>query len=574
MSLNVDIMYNRIMLKTAKNIKEMVILRNEHNIKKVVILLMVVLVLGSVIAGCSSANDSSGQATNQQVANEQSAGNSSSDFVIISGSENKALEPIIQEFNKQNNVNVHLVKKGSVDIMHDLENGAPNYDAVWPANSIWINMGDKNHLTKYQKSIYTSPVVLGIQKSVAQQLGFIGKTVKVKDLQDAIKNRKFRFMMTSATQSNSGAITYLGFLYSLLNNPDVITMDDLQKPELRKGIKQLLIAVNRSAGSSEFLVDQYLKGGYSAMMNYESLIIEANQKLVAAGKEPMYVVYLTDGLAIADSPLAYVNHGNSNKEQVFKKLQDYLLSPDVQKKILALGRRTGLGGVVTGADPKVFNSDWGIDIKKVLTPFPMPQADVINEALNMYQSSFRKPSYSIFVIDKSGSMQGQGFDQLTGAMGMLLDQSKARQNMLQSTPNDVITVIQFSDQILDEQTVKGNSPDQMNILLQDIEQISPDGGTDIYTPTMRALDIAKSVDTEMYNPAVILMTDGQSNQGASYNDLAAYWQKYNKNVPVYSITFGEASDEQLSAIAELTRGKGFDGKGDLANAFKQARGYN
>ena len=34
--------------------------------------------------------------------------------------------------------------------------------------------------------------------------------------------------MTSATQSNSGASAYIGFLYALLGNPEVITAEDLR----------------------------------------------------------------------------------------------------------------------------------------------------------------------------------------------------------------------------------------------------------------------------------------------------------------------------------------------------------
>lgn len=33
---------------------------------------------------------------------------------------------------------------GSLDIMQLLENGADDYDAVWPASSIWVSMGDTN----------------------------------------------------------------------------------------------------------------------------------------------------------------------------------------------------------------------------------------------------------------------------------------------------------------------------------------------------------------------------------------------------------------------------------------------
>src|SRR3954454_18365617 len=105
------------------------------------------------------------------------------------------------------------------------------------------------------------------------------------------------------------------------------------------------------------------------MVNYESVIIETNQELVKEGKEPLYVVYPVDGLAIADSPLGYVNHGNADREKAFRGLQRYLLSKSTQKKIVHLGRRAGLLGVGgTAADRDVFNPDWGIKANAVLNP--------------------------------------------------------------------------------------------------------------------------------------------------------------------------------------------------------------
>lgn len=210
---------------------------------------------------------------------------------ILSGSENEALEPIISQFERKNNVDVEMVYKGSVDIMLELENGSSGYDAVWPANSLWISMGDKHHKVKHIESIMTSPVVFGIRESLAESLGFVGSKVSVKDILAAINNKELNFMMTSASQSNSGASAYIGFLYALLGNPETITVDDLKKPELKDAIRKLLSGINRSSGSSGWLKDLFLKGDYNAMVNYEALIIETNIELIKMGREPLYIVY-------------------------------------------------------------------------------------------------------------------------------------------------------------------------------------------------------------------------------------------------------------------------------------------
>ena len=65
--------------------------------------------------------------------------------------------------------------------MEKLNNGE-NYDAVWCSNSIWLYMLNDDISIKNSKSTSINPVVFGIEKSKAQELGFIGKEVYTKDI--------------------------------------------------------------------------------------------------------------------------------------------------------------------------------------------------------------------------------------------------------------------------------------------------------------------------------------------------------------------------------------------------------
>lgn len=530
--------------------------------KKLVYLLLAVFTFAIVLSGCS-------ESSAPQYPPEKT-------FTILAGSEDQPFEPLLQKYADSKGYHLQMVYKGSIDSMQELSNNPSKYDAIWLPNSMWIKMGDTHKVVKDDKSIFTSPVAFGIKKSKAEELGFVGKDVTVNDILQAVENHKLSFMMTSASQSNSGASAYIGFLYALLGNPEVITKDNLQDPKLKQQVTTLLSGINRSSGSSGFLKDLYLNGNYDAMVNYEAVLIETNQQLVKQGKEPLYVVYPKNGLTIADNVLGYIDNKDTKKETFFQSLQNYLLSDSTQKQIADTGRRTGFGGTMKNANPNVFNPDWGIQTDKPLVPIRFPSEDVIRDALTMYQTEFKKPSYTVFAIDFSGSMGSNGGEQgVKQAMSLLLDQNQAKNYLLQSTNEDKVVVIPFSSQPLAKWEADDLS--QYGNLLSAIKKFTPDGGTDIFTPVMTGLNILSKVDTNKYTTAVILMTDGESNEGRTFDDLKNYYQKLNKDIPVFTIAFGDADtspDSQLNKISNLTRGKFFDGKNDLVGAFKNAKGYN
>ena len=528
------------------------------------------LAFALLLTGCAG---SPGEAKTEEKERDASAEIMKADGTIriLSGSENEELEAVIDECSQATGVEIEMDYKGSVDIMRALESGAEEYDAVWPASSIWLSMGDVNHLVKHSQSISMTPVVFGIRDSLAEELGFKGKDVSVKDILAAIQGGKMSFCMTSATQSNSGASAYIGFLYALLGKQEGMTAEDLQGEQLRADITELLGGVERSSGSSDWLKDLFLKEDYDAMVNYECLIIDANRQLESEGKEPLYIVYPYDGLSIADSPLGYVDHGDSQKEEAFQAVQQYLLSEEAQSRIEATGRRISANGV-SDENRDVFKEEWGIDTERILSPIQMPDSDVLMEALNLYQTSFKKPSLNIYCLDFSGSMEGTGEAQLKDAMSQILLQENASRNFLQANAGEVNEVIFFDNTILDIERAADDSDEALAQLYQKVADFQIAGGTDIYNAAAQALAEASSYDLEKYTPAIILMTDGVSEY--NYRTFQEAWDTLGIDVPVFSITFGAADPTQLEELAEATGGRVFDGTQDLTEAFRSVKGYN
>lgn len=529
--------------------------------KKVICVMLSVIMSAGIFSSCSTASENSfgGGAFEKET------------IKILSGSENKELSDILAECSRKTGVGIEMTYKGSVDIMNELKSGAEDYDAVWPASSIWLSLGDEKHIIKHDKSISSSPVVFGIKKSVAENLGFTSGKVSVNDILGAINSGNLSFCMTSATQSNSGASAYIGFLYALTGKTSALTSDDLDSPLLRENISSLFSGIDRSSGSSDWLKDMFLAGNYDAMVNYESLIIAANKELVSQGREPLYAVYPYDGLTVADSPLAYADHGNKDKETAFLAVQEYLLSDNAQEKIRRTGRRTEFTEDYSQYGD-IFNGEWGIDTEKILSPITMPSEDTLMKALNLYQTAFRKPSLNIYCLDFSGSMKGDGNSQLVAAMEQILIPENAEKNLLQASENEINIVVPFDGFVRTIYDI--DNSDNLPQLYRYIAAEKPGGGTDMYAAALEGINYAANqYNLYDYCPAVIIMSDGASKTD-SREDFIDGYKACGYDIPVFSIMFGDADDSQLNELAKLTNARVFDGRSDLIGAFRSVKGYN
>ncbi len=494
-------------------------------------------------------------------------------FRIISSTSTEKMDDKLIKYGKKNGIKVEIEHYGDLEIVDKLNTDATPYDAVWISNSLWLYMLDNSYLTTDSKSIVINPVVMAIEKSKAKELGFIDKEIYNKDILNAISKGKLKYIMPSVTKTNTGATSYLSFLNSMAGSPEVLTEEMIKSDTLKNDLKTFFKGVERVSGDEKYLTQMYLNGDYNAMINYESSLIEINQTLVKEGKEPLYLVYPIDGVAINDMPFAYINNDSTNEKnkEKFIKLQTYLRSDEAIKLMQEYGYRSWYGGTNDKVDKKIFNPDWGIDTTKYLKDMKYPSKKVISEAINLYIESFRKPTHVVFCLDVSGSMYGTGLDQLQEAMNYILDKEKASKDNLQFSDTDKVTVITFNSKV--DYISKTKYGNELNEIIDEINKLEANGGTNIYNSSIEALKILKKENSDEYTKTVILMTDGQSNSG-SYRDLKQYYTNNKLDIPIYSITFGSSSEKQLNEIANLTNAKIFDGKSGLLRAFAEVRSYN
>ena len=488
---------------------------------------------------------------------------------ILSSYENSFIEDDLKNFANQNDMRINVTYMGDIDIVDELNTNPEKYDAVWISNSMWLYMLNNSYLYSEQKSISISPVIFGIKKSKAESLGLVGKEVTNNDIVKLIQDKKISYVMSSVTRTNTGATAYFGFVQSLAGNPEVLTVEHLQNKELQENLKAIFSGVERVSGDEDYLKKMFLNDSeFEAVIADEGSLIEINKELEKNGKETLYFIYPTDGVAMNDSTFSFIS-SNHDKKDAFLKLQDYLLSSDGRKVLDSKGKRTWYGGVKEDVDKSVFNPAWGIDTTKSLLVTKFPSKNVMNEALNVYVNLLRKPTHVAFCLDYSGSMSGSRIKELKDAMGYILDPEQTAKERLQFTENDKVSILMFETKVGNVMTEAGNKTDG---LLKSINAAYPGGATALF-PCVEAASRYLEKDTDDVTKVVIAMTDGEANVGEFYV-LENYFNSSKEKIPVYSIAFGDASEYQLDQMSRLTNGKTFNGKTGLLQAFKEVRGYN
>ncbi len=487
-------------------------------------------------------------------------------FKIISSSENKILDSSIKEYARKKGYSVVINYADTLEVIDTLNSGN-KYDAIFLSNSVWLSSLDSSVKTSSLRSTSITPVIFGIKDSKAESLGFKNKKIYTKDILNKIKSGELTFSMANPLTTNSGASAYFEILSNLAGNPEVLKSSHLKDSELKRELKQFFKGIKRTSGDEDFLESSFINGDYDAAFTYESSIININKKLASEGKETLYAVYPVDGVAISDSPFVYIDNKNETKKEIFDDIQGYLLSEEGQKILLNNGRRTWYGGVNNNAPKDVFNPSWGINTTTYITPIKYPSMAVMKEALELYLTEFRKPIHVVFCLDYSGSMYGNGIEELTKAMNTILSSNDLT---ISFSNKDKIDVIPFGNDVLGTwSTTDGLTKKD---LIYRIEEQDLSGSTALYPAAIKGLRILSN-ESDEYVSSIILMTDGRANVG-TFSELKSVYKSINKEIPIYSITFGNADERELLEISDLTNGKVFDGKDNLTLAFKKVRGYN
>jgi Ca-activated chloride channel family protein len=484
-------------------------------------------------------------------------------FTILAGSELKDMEGAIVSAAHAAGVDVKLSYAGTLDIVERV-NAGDAFDAILPPNGAYPALALHAKPLARDKLFY-SRIALGVKASKAAELGWTARAPDWAEIAKAAGAGQLRYGMTNATSSNTGMSALFAVASALAGKTEDLTAQDVDE----KTLKAFLSGQRLTAGSSGWLAEAYVKNpsAIDAMVNYEAVILRANAKLAPADK--LTLIYPRDGMISADYPLMLLN---GDKREAYTKLVTTLKAAPFQRDALSAAflRPANPEVAAVSALPSAAVAELG---------FPN-RLEVIEAVLGAYQSQWRKPATSIFVLDLSGSMRGQRLSSMRDALKVLSGAesatASARYSAFQS--RERVVLITFASEVSAPIWVRFEA-DRIDAARAEIrrqaDSMVADGGTAIYSALAAAEDLARQELAREPDRfvSIVLLTDGESNAGLKVDEFRA---RYTSGLParIFPILFGEGNVAEMQQIAQLSGGREFDGrKFQLGQVFKEIRGY-
>ena len=484
-------------------------------------------------------------------------------FHILAGSELKDIEPTVKDAAHKAGINVVFDNAGSLDVI-DRINSGEKVDAAWVANGAYTSLALARKPAASTKTMY-SQVLLGVKPDVAHRLGWDAHAPTWAEIGKAAADGRFRYAMTNPAASNSGLSALVSIATSVTGKGDGLDSVDVHAADIQGFLK----GQSLTAGSSGWLADAYAKdnAALDGIINYESVLLDLSHR---PGVQ-LRIIRPSDGAVTADYPLLLVNPARRTD---YDNLVAILTGAEMQRAAAASGRRPIDASIPPSPE---LSRDPAIDL-----PFPA-KLDAVDALLGAYLDKLRRPVRSWFVLDRSGSMEGDRMEGVKSAMSTLIqgDKTTLAGRYARLAERERTTLITFSEAVDPPQTflIDAHQPAGRAGLLDAVSAITADGSTNLYDAMAEAL--RQAVAEQARDPgrvySIVLMTDGEVNAGMNAKDFERFYAALPANkkaVKIFPILFGEGNVGEMERLATLTGGRTFDARtGALAAVFREIRGY-
>lgn len=442
------------------------------------------------------------------------------------------------------------------------------------ANDLWFKKGHTKPIvdTNYT-TVFLTPTVIAMQESLAKLMGYPEKKIGWKDIFElstatngwGMYNKSVlnpvRFAHTHPAKSNSGLNALIAEEYAFSGKQKGLTLQDVTSNSEK--IKKVEETIVHYGESTSLLQKKIMEKGpkfvqYAVLYEY---MVAGMNKMNTTGKEKVVAIYPSEGTIWGDVCFTNVYTTNVTNDQklALDQVKKILLSPQVQ--------RMGMDQYFfRPASPDISLSNAislenGVNPNEPQTTLELPKIEVVNAILDDWLKNMKKRANVVFVMDTSGSMRGEPFENTKEALKNLFNKQLQQKNYTSIDDQDTISLLPFNTQTAEPFSVIGKDIDQMNMVM---DNISPSGTTCFYDSVFKAIQLSNKIKEQQKDKKIniiVALTDGaDTSSQMTYSQLIEYIEKQEGTLPVIiTIGYGKVEKSILEEIADKTGGKYYEG---------------
>lgn len=448
--------------------------------------------------------------------------------------------------------------------------GLPNYQAISPDSSLWLdeiekrwaerlaeNSGDTQipigqRRISEQTRYAVSPIVIAAWEEVARDLGWPTRAIGWQQIQaKATEDPNFKWNH-SATNNASGLLATLAEFYAGAGLTRGLTVEAATDQATLDYVQAVESTVRFYGEGEEVIIERLAEEGRNfldAFVAQERVVIDWNSR---NPNNPLVAIYPAEGTLWTDHPLALLELGTQshevavtdNQRLTYQAFADFLISPTSQSRFLSLGYRPADLSIELDASGSPFAESTYVDWRQPQTTLQMPSPSVIEVVRNVWYYT-KRPTNVYLVVDTSGSMEGNKIVRAREALTAFVGQIQG--------DRDQLGIVEFASGTKNFLPLRVMDESARRDTFDVINEMEAYGGTALVDAVHAAItDIAAQGDTGAIN-AIVVMTDGQENE--SYyrlRDLENLLNSIEGPRPViFTIAFGNDADEPL--LTEMAR---------------------
>lgn len=425
-----------------------------------------------------------------------------------------------------------------------------------------------------------------LDSDIANRIGWTpGSSHGIAEFKSHLIPNEINLITLNPGNDNNGLGFYSALLTSYKQNPGTtLTMTDVLNEEIKTKGQDFYSKNGRTVSNTPEAINLYVQDKVSGANQYNAITISEAQAVdllnALPNGETGYFFYLYDATMITTAGIGCNKNDNLTNCQLLKK---FLVDNNRGQAIIANSNwRPAIFGVAPTMN--ALKTDYGFNKAPVFNYVPMPDVNVINQAIEAYVLYYRPTVVMSICADKSGSMGGNGgMSQLNDAFAKLFaynqetdspDNKWLRENKIYYSETDTFIVRFFDSVVYEPKIHTGNDLTALSNFGRSISYTSSNGGTSWHDCAAIALDDLVKNYPPTSRRMLILMTDGDDRDSQwSLSDFKVYWGTHGQNIPVIAIAFGSAAAEiSYNNFGRDVNGQYYDGSVDLADAFRKAFG--